>query len=454
MDESAEPQPQIFDVAADWAFPELGAKAVPPGSRVDVVVDEAAWTGYDTAGGDLARHGAALSVADGVRWQLLLDGAVTTATAAGPAVPAPLSDVLLGVRAGYALRAGPTRHRERVTRVVLSADDVLLGEIDDVTERAPDGTQRWVEVIAGDAGFGAAVGQQLVKAGARRREADVAGSDGSLGAALREFIAAREADILRGDARLRRGAAVVHPTRVAIRRLRSIIRVVDVFEADRATRLDAELSWFAQVLGAVRDLEVLGAHFAAAAESLAAAGAGDRAEAHHDAGPAAVRAAGNAIAAVLAADVAVAQRRLAAALKGRRYLALLRELRRWSDDPPFTAPVTRSASASGKYARAAQRTMRRRVRRADDAASSHRARKAAKRARYVAEFAQPYTKDDLGPMVSAAKHVQTELGERQDAAVAARFLAGLVRRGGLGGPAAFGCGVLWTAEMRRAGPGG
>ena len=53
---------------------------------------------------------------------------------------------------------------------------------------------------------------------------------------------------------LRRGHDPIHDTRVAIRRLRSTIRVFGkLVDSSAAGHLDEELKWFAGLLGEVRD---------------------------------------------------------------------------------------------------------------------------------------------------------------------------------------------------------
>ena len=72
-----------------------------------------------------------------------------------------------------------------------------------------------------------------------------------------------------GDAALRRGEDPIHATRVAIRRLRSTLRVfADAFDSAVAIGLDEELSWYAGILGHVRDHEVQRARFAQAVADL------------------------------------------------------------------------------------------------------------------------------------------------------------------------------------------
>ena len=69
--------------------------------------------------------------------------------------------------------------------------------------------------------------------------------------------------IVQVEADLRAGENVVHTTRVAVRRLRSTIRVfADLFDEAQAQQLDGELVWWAGMLGAVRDQDILAVRLA------------------------------------------------------------------------------------------------------------------------------------------------------------------------------------------------
>src|SRR6185437_11919058 len=123
---------------------------------------------------------------------------------------------------------------------------------------------------------------------------------------------------------LRRGEQPIHDTRVACRRYRSVLRVfADLFEPDQVSALDAELAWFAELLGAVRDVDVVRGLLAEAVRELPAEAVsgsiGELIEAH------------------LQAEQGAALKRLLAAMSGSRYLALRAELTRWHRQPPFTA---------------------------------------------------------------------------------------------------------------------
>ena len=81
---------------------------------------------------------------------------------------------------------------------------------------------------------------------------------GSVRDLIGDYIAEQCTVILDSEAELRAGENVVHTTRVAVRRLRSTIRVfADLFDASEAEHLEEELVWWAGLLGQVRDLDIL-----------------------------------------------------------------------------------------------------------------------------------------------------------------------------------------------------
>ena len=83
------------------------------------------------------------------------------------------------------------------------------------------------------------------------------------------YLAEQDDALIAGDLTLRRGLGGIHPTRVATRRLRSTLRVfADFLDPARAQAFDAELSWYAGLLGGVRDREVQRARFTAAIAEL------------------------------------------------------------------------------------------------------------------------------------------------------------------------------------------
>jgi CHAD domain-containing protein len=90
---------------------------------------------------------------------------------------------------------------------------------------------------------------------------------------LSEFVAAQLAELRANDPAVRESddADAVHDMRVAIRRLRSVLRTARPM-LDRAWVDDtrAELDRFGQLLGAIRDLDVLLEHLSVEARELGA----------------------------------------------------------------------------------------------------------------------------------------------------------------------------------------
>lgn len=245
--------------------------------------------------------------------------------------------------------------------------------------------------------------------------------------------------IREGDAALRRGEDPIHATRVAIRRLRSTLRVfADAFDPAVATGLDEELSWYAGILGHVRDHEVQRARFAQAVADLPD---------EWVLGPVAAD-----IETTLAAEQRTYRADVDTVLTGDRYAALIHTL-----DTVDTAvrPLTRRnvtslATKAGKKARIRLKTAVSGPAGDDDAL--HRARKAFKRARYAAELATPLLgKKHVKTTIRRYKHVQEVLGEHQDSLVAAEFLRRLGAAAGTR-PAenGFTYGLLFANEQQAA----
>jgi len=117
---------------------------------------------------------------------------------------------------------------------------------------------------------------------------------------------------------------------------------------------------------------------------------------------------------------------LMAALDTARYRELSATVASWTSHPPLTVPVGEDPDGLFRLARKANRKAHRRLRTGlasvDDLAL-HRARKAAKRARYAAELVAPLPGTKAAK--AAIKHhkkVQTVLGEHQDSVVALDLL--------------------------------
>ena len=81
---------------------------------------------------------------------------------------------------------------------------------------------------------------------------------GTVGELVAAYVAAQCEVLASNDVGMRTGTPAVHKTRVAARRLRSTLRMFDdVFDAAPAEELNNELSWYADVLGQVRDRDIL-----------------------------------------------------------------------------------------------------------------------------------------------------------------------------------------------------
>lgn len=211
----------------------------------------------------------------------------------------------------------------------------------------------------------------------------------------------------------------VHKSRVAARRLRSVLRVfAPVFDPSVARPLAEELRWYGLVAGASRDLEVLAEHVAATLADLAGAvdqGGVDQVLRH------------------LAEKHSSAHGALVAALETDRYAALQRSLADFVAAPPLSGRRRKPthdvvavclAKAIGRVRRRADAAQSR----PNDLAPWHEVRKAAKAVRYACEaLAEAY-----GPEATASakrwEAVTEALGDAQDTVVASEALTELAGR--------------------------
>lgn len=188
---------------------------------------------------------------------------------------------------------------------------------------------------------------------------------------------------------------MVHDARVAVRRLRSMLRVFPALQEVAAEGLAERLSAWSDRLGAVRDLEAVSELLADVCDQVHADAVWSRLRAELD------------------AEAGPATAELIAALDSDEHRRLVEDVEALA----LTDPGPLSARAG---ARRAARKARKRLRRAgDDAALLHRARRAAKRARYAAEA--------VGDSAAASywKDVQGTLGVHHDCVVALERLDGV-----------------------------
>jgi CHAD domain-containing protein len=260
--------------------------------------------------------------------------------------------------------------------------------------------------------------------------------------ALRSYLGAQRDALLAGDVALRQGDdEVIHKTRVATRRLRSALRVfAPLFDQERAAALDGELRWYAELLGNVRDSQVLkdrlAERLAELPPELVLGPVQQRIDSHLDS--------------LRARDGA----RLRDELEQPRYAALLAEITEWVDSPPFTDRAAVSEKAMTRLVGKATKKVRDRLRTANatgDVDLLHRARKSAKRARYGAETIGPLSGGSAERKARQYEALQDLLGEHQDSVVAAQLLRELGAAAGVTpGENGFTYGLLFEREQERA----
>ncbi|HEY5856082.1 MAG TPA: CYTH and CHAD domain-containing protein [Aldersonia sp.] len=447
-----------YDVDDDFVVPDV--TEVVGGTRAETSQVELVNAYLDTADGDLRNRKVTLRRRTGGAdegWQMKVprhDGRVEVQFPLGDGdeVPGELTELVLGVGLGKPLVPAVTMTtRRQITKVLDDAGAVLIEIADDrVAARSPDGaTQAWREV---EAELGSAPPEALATIRDRMLAAgaSVAASSSKLArvlggpaepqgnkaqVALASYLATQVDAILLGDIALRRGADPIHATRVAIRRLRSALRIF-AEEVRVPADLDGELRQYAGLLGVERDRQVQRAYFTKVFADLEPEYVIGSAEADLDAH--------------LAAEEAKARTRILQALRTDRYRAMLAALVSLAADPATVAGAT-----PGGMRKAARRAERQADRRLDlglqkrDDVLLHRGRRAAKRARYAAEIAEPVLgRKAAKDLVDFYKQVQELLGEHQDAMVADETLLAAARR--VTGPEGFTYGLLYAREQERA----
>jgi CHAD domain-containing protein len=194
----------------------------------------------------------------------------------------------------------------------------------------------------------------------------------------------------------------LHQHRVAIRRMRTLLRVgKPLLDPSWVRALRAELAWAGGALGEVRDLDVLLEHLRA-----------DAADLSDDA-----RAAFETLTPAIEERRKAARMAMLADLGSPRYMRLLDRLEGELTAPPARATkVTLRRIAAHQYARLRREVAALGSEPADE--ELHELRKTAKQARYAAELAERSRGGTASRYIAAAKRMQDVLGEHQDAAVA------------------------------------
>jgi CHAD domain-containing protein len=407
--------------------------------------------------------------------ELTLDRTELSWSGGPDSIPSEVSSIVRGVvrRATFSPIAELASERRRL--LLHDAAGTSCGEIDDDTVTVVEdgerrGSFRQIEFELGPFGrfiMGAVV-EELVRAGARpdgepklgkalhlagrrpeRPRTPVVDSRSSMKNVIRASIAGGVDRMLHYDVRLRLDPSDpaprdVHQARVAIRRLRSDLKLL-ARELDPVWTRSArgELGWLGGVLGRVRDADVLGGSLLDAGSVAESGGALE-------------------LKVTLDEDRRSAARTLAEILDEGRYLTLLERLDAASGSLPLRTTSAKGrrrkkhrAGAGAKkvlpgLVRKRWRALRRMVRSAGPHptdAQLHQVRIRAKQLRYAAETATPVIGRAGRRVAAAAEELQTVLGEHHDSVAAENWL----RRQALSGTrsAAFSAGILVAGERRR-----
>jgi CHAD domain-containing protein len=435
-----------LDVDLGFVMPDVSA-AVPPGGRLDLAVEYLRTEYFDTEAADLLNAAMTLRHRTGTTdagWHLKVPREPAREEFRAPdagTLPDELQTLLRGVLRDQPVRPVAILTTERTARRLRDAKGELLAEIadDSVHASALGDSARlseWreveVELGAGDERLLEDLTGRLCAAGARVSEArsklaralGVAPSApvaDVLGPVL-AYLGDNRCRLLAGDVALRYGRdRAVHQTRVAVRRFRSTLRTFGpLFDRDRVAALDGELRWFANVLGVVRDTQVLRLRLDGAVEKLPP---------ELVLGPVRAR-----IDSELMSEQAERWQALTAEMDGDRYLAVLADLEAFVDRPPLTDAAHRPTKWLRRRVRRAETKVNRRLDYAgttEDPHDLHRARKAAKRARYAAELIEPISHGkSASRLAKRERDLQDLLGQHQDSQLSQALLRRLGAKAG------------------------
>jgi CHAD domain-containing protein len=267
------------------------------------------------------------------------------------------------------------------------------------------------------------------------------GTKPSVGQVLGKYLSDQVAALRVADVALRRGEPEgVHDLRVAVRRIRTCLRVfARYFRPKPLARLRTELEWLFGVLGDARDVEVLRARITGALHALPE---------ELVLGP---------VAAELDRLLAKRETRTGSAvhdaMTDARYLALLDLL---EDIPCRPAAEKRAKKALRKRVRKSFRKLRASVEEASRASGPehdvalHSVRKKAKRLRYACEVAEPVLGKSARRIRRGSKKIQRVLGDHHDSVEVRATLRELGSRAHLDGSNGFTFGVLHGQASERA----
>jgi CHAD domain-containing protein len=431
-----------YDVAADFELPRLSGLGVAEKHELDA-------TYYDTDDLRLARNRRTLRRRTGgsdAGWHLKTPGEGTSRTE--HRMPLNSADVpgelIAEVRAIVRDQPLKPQVRLRTTRVetpLKDADGRTLALIaqDAVTAETGGQKQRWqeieVELVDGGAKVLKTVDKALLAAGATR-----SGSVSKLSRALGDRLSAPKVksdkihpvlayaqqqlhDLEAHDPGVRRGEPEsVHKMRVATRRLRSTLKTFKrSFDPELAPRVNDDLKWLAQLLGEVRDGQVLSHKLLQGVEFTAVAAR---------------------ISKYLDDKVKRGTDALDAELTGERYLKLLDTVDALveagvEEDNPLRRASKALTKADGLLDEAT----------ADGVDGElHEARKSYKRARYAVEVFETSAGKPAAQLIKRLTALQDVLGAHQDSVVAREILQELGGAAHSAGETAFPYGIVYARQ--------
>lgn len=194
----------------------------------------------------------------------------------------------------------------------------------------------------------------------------------------------------------------LHRMRVAVRRLRAILRAArPMFEAEPLEALRAELAWLGEALGMRRDLDVMRDYLRDELATLEPV----------------ERRAGQRLLRRLEEAREEARLQLLKTLDDDRYFALLDRLEAFIAHPPVTSAEVALPDLAAREFKKLRKTVEALPETPGDA-DLHQVRIKGKRARYAAELAGPVVGRPAQRFVDKAKKLQDILGEHQDSVVA------------------------------------
>jgi CHAD domain-containing protein len=298
------------------------------------------------------------------------------------------------------------RFRELEVELDDNADVELLGQVVkrllDAGAQAAEPTPKYLRALAGRERM---LGPEVVEP-----EVDDGASVETL---LRHDLAAGTLRLFRHEAGVRTGEdpEAVHQARVATRRIRSTLRTFSkLLDKEWTDRLRDDLKWLADLLGEVRDTDVLLERF----------------EAHLGELPVEDAKVGRRLLAGLVDQRDHARRRLLGGMAQEKYAVLLDDLVAAAAAPALLPGADRpAAEVMPPLVAKPWRRLRKAVRQAgDDPADDqlHQIRIRAKRARYAAEAVEPVIGKPAEDYADAVADLQSVLGDHQDAVVGEAWL--------------------------------